>query len=204
MTPNTKPRSKVPLFWILAISTLILDQVVKAWVRGALHEGQSWPGGPIPGILEITLTYNKGIAFGMFQGMAKLMTPIALAIAGAAAWHSHKHKFEGTFHHIAMALLASGAIGNLIDRLFNPKGVTDMFLVRFSNITEKWPFHLNDFPVFNVADSCISIAMCFLIVIWWREGSEKPQSKSAIVSESVTATTSETPVVPATGTDSTI
>lgn len=178
MQKDNSMRSRLPLFWILAIGTLVLDQLVKAWVRGALHEGQSWPGGPLPGIFEITLTYNKGIAFGMFQGMAVLMTPIALAIAGAATWHSYKHRYEGTPHHIAMALLASGAIGNLLDRVLNPKGVTDMFLVRFSNITEKWPFHLNDFPVFNVADSCISIAMCFLIVIWMREGSEKPKEVS--------------------------
>ena len=48
---------------------------------------------------------------------------------------------------VAMGLLASGALGNLYDRLFDRRGVTDMFWFRAIN-----------FPVFNVADACITVA----------------------------------------------
>ncbi len=169
--------NRILSFWALAIGTLALDQGVKAWVRANLVEGQFWQGGPIPGYFELTLTFNKGIAFGMFKGFAVLMAPIAVVIAYMAARHIHKHSKEGIKNDgvpgvIAMSLLFSGAIGNLIDRLFDPRGVTDMFLIRLANITEKWPFHLPDFPVFNVADACITVAMIFLAWTWLREGKE--------------------------------
>jgi len=136
---------------------LLVDQGVKEWVREAIPRGGSLSGSkPFPGIFEITLNYNQGIAFGLFQGRANLMTPIALIIAVGAAIYSLRNKQEGIHMHVAMGLLASGALGNLYDRLFDKRGVTDMF----------W-FRLIDFPVFNVADACITVATILLVVSWW-------------------------------------
>jgi signal peptidase II len=128
-------------FLITLIAMLAVDQLVKAWVRSSIPIHGSIGGVPLPGIFELTLTYNKGIAFGLFQGRATLMTPIAIAISGGATWYSWKHADEKVITHISMGLLASGALGNLYDRLFDPHGVTDMFWFRAIN-----------FPVFNVAD----------------------------------------------------
>ena len=146
---------------------------MKVWVRGHLVQGQSWPGGPIPGYFEITLTYNKGIAFGMFQGGALLMTPIAVVIAGIAIRTIYRNPAESRWGTVALGLLASGAIGNLYDRLFHwSTGVTDMFLVRLANITHG---RMNDFPVFNVADSCITVAMIMLLITWSKNPHEEPK-----------------------------
>jgi len=164
------------IFLIVLFTTLALDQIVKGWVRGAIPQHGSMGGLPIPGVFEITLTYNKGIAFGLFQGMAIFMTPIALAIAGGSAWYSLRHKEEGPMTHIAMGLLASGALGNLYDRLVHGQ-VTDMF----------W-FRLIDFPVFNVADACITIATILLIITWWRDAAKQ---------QPVPVAKAETPVTPA-------
>jgi signal peptidase II len=60
--------------------------------------------------------------------------------------------------------LAAGAIGNLIDRLWMQK-VTDMFWFRPIN-----------FPVFNIADSCITVAAIILVVKGMTEPQEKPQT----------------------------
>ncbi|MFQ3587269.1 MAG: signal peptidase II [Fimbriimonadaceae bacterium] len=134
---------------------LIVDQVVKAWARGAAEnvEGRIiyalWPG-----VFEFKLLYNRGIAFGMLQGMGVWLAPIAIAITLAAAYHVWRHPRESKVVQVGMALLASGAIGNVIDRIWLGK-VTDMF----------W-FRLIDFPVFNVADSCITVA-AFLLVWKW-------------------------------------
>jgi signal peptidase II len=171
---------KVRIFWLVFVITLILDQVVKYWVRKTLMIGQSWPGGPLPGIFEITLTYNKGIAFGMFQGSQIFMTPIALVIAGFAAYAViKKGEKETRWSSFGLGLLASGAIGNLIDRLISRDGVTDMFLIRLANITKG---KINDFPVFNIADACISVAMVMLLIHWTRP--EQKQS-SKIVEETL-------------------
>jgi signal peptidase II len=143
---------------------IVIDQVIKAWVRQNLVVGQTWRGGPWHGVFEITLNYNKGIAFGMLQGFAILMAPIALIITGFAFYAVYRNPNESRWNTVAMGLLGSGAIGNLIDRLANTKnGVTDMFLLRLSNITHG---RMNDFPVFNFADSCITVAMIMLFIGW--------------------------------------
>ena len=142
---------------------LVIDQAIKAWTRNNLMVGQYWDGGPWKGVFELTLSYNKGIAFGMFQGSALLMAPVAIIIAGFAIYTMHKNHNETRWGTIALALLASGAIGNLIDRVANPKGVTDMFLVRLASITNG---RINDFPVFNFADSCITVSMLMLFLTW--------------------------------------
>jgi signal peptidase II len=145
---------------------LAADQLVKGWVRSAILIHGSLGGKPFPGFFELTLTYNSGIAFGLLRGKATLMTPIAIAIAGGASWYSWKHPMERPITHVAMGLLASGALGNLSDRLFDPRGVTDMF----------W-FRAIDFPVFNVADSCITVATVLLVVSWWMDAIKSGPTK---------------------------
>jgi len=146
---------------------LALDQAVKIWARTTMRPSGSVGGAPWPGVFEFTLTYNEGIAFGMFQGAGVYLTPIAIAIAIGSGVYSYKHPHENLWTHIAMGLMASGALGNLYDRLTLGK-VTDMF----------W-FRLINFPVFNVADSCITIATLMLMVSWLRPA-EPPAKHPAI------------------------
>jgi signal peptidase II len=155
------------------VVTILFDQWLKAWVRGNLNPGQSWSGGPWHGVFELTLTFNRGIAFGMFQGAALLMTPVAIIIAALAIRSIYKNPQETRWGAVALGLLASGALGNLFDRIvFREQGVTDMFLLRLANITGG---RLNDFPVFNVADSCISVAMVMLLISWSKQPAAEKQ-----------------------------
>jgi signal peptidase II len=164
-------RSNTWLFFAILVVTLILDQVVKAWARGAMPEGGSLAGLPWPGVFEFKLVYNEGVAFGLFSGAGRYLSPIAVAIAAGAAWYSLKHPSDSKWSHLAMGLLASGAIGNLYDRLFLGR-VTDMF----------W-FRLIDFPVFNIADACITVATAILIVTWWREAFAPSEREKAVAAE---------------------
>jgi len=161
------------MFLALAVALLVLDQAVKLWVAQAIPRGGSIHGWPFPGFFELTLQYNKGIAFGFLQGKGKLLSPIAIAIAGGTGWYSFRHPKEPILTHIAMALLASGAIGNLIDRIFRDQ-VTDMFWLRKIN-----------FPVFNVADSCITVAT-FLLIFTWFTASEQAQKPKPALAETPT------------------
>ncbi|MBS1716668.1 MAG: signal peptidase II [Armatimonadetes bacterium] len=145
------------LFWFILIGTLVLDQVVKSSIRKALVEGQSL-GKPWPGVFEITLTFNKGIAFGLAQGIGLFVTPIAIGIAGLAIYHAAvRHETETPLNLTMFALMASGALGNLYDRVIHGR-VTDMF----------W-FRLINFPVFNVADACITAAGVLIVFSWVRD-----------------------------------
>lgn len=145
----------------------VIDQVVKAWARHTFAVNlNAMHGAPFPGVFELTLTYNEGVAFGMFQGHGVMLTPIAVLMAGGAGYYSFKSAKEPLVTHIALALLASGALGNLYDRLVLGH-VTDMFFFRLIN-----------FPVFNVADSCITVSAILLIGLWLTESlrSNKPKT----------------------------
>jgi signal peptidase II len=156
------------VFWVLFVLLIVADQFVKLWSREHfLREGQAMT--VIPNVFDLTLTYNKGIAFGMFQGFGGLLAPVAVAIAAGATYYSMKHREESPWVHTAMALLASGALGNLYDRIVNGK-VTDMF-----------HFRAFEFPVFNLADSCITVAAVILIIRWsweWMQESRKKEEVS--------------------------
>jgi signal peptidase II len=169
------------LFWSIFLVLLVVDQVVKAWARHAFpaeHQALT----VIPNVFDITLTFNKGVAFGLFQGAGVLLTPIAIAIAFGAFIYSYRHPKESSWVHIAMALLASGALGNLYDRIAYHQ-VTDMFWFRAIN-----------FPVFNVADSCITIAATILIVKWGREAVVHPeQQPQGLSAQESPASAGETP-----------
>ncbi len=163
--------SRRALFWLVFTVSFALDQATKAWARSAFVEHEA-PGFPWPGVFELTLQYNEGIAFGMFQGVAVFLTPIAVAIALGAWLYSHRHPEESAWTHVSMALLTGGALGNLYDRLVLGK-VTDMFSFRAIN-----------FPVFNVADSCITVAAAILILKWSRELAVRERGKPGPSSES--------------------
>jgi len=140
----------------VASSLILVDQLIKWWTR-ATFEVHEAPGYPWPGVFELTLTYNRGIAFGMMQGHGELFVPIALAMAGGCGWYVWRHPEESRLATISLALLTAGAIGNMIDRAILGQ-VTDMF----------W-FRLINFPVFNFADACITIAGGLLALSMLRE-----------------------------------
>lgn len=158
-------------FWLYLIvfaAMLAIDQVSKAWVRAEFVPHQSVT--LIPRVFELTLTYNEGIAFGLFKGAGVLFAPIAIVIAIGSGWYSMKHPQEKRLGHFALGMLAAGAIGNLIDRLWLGK-VTDMFYIRAI-----------DFPVFNWADSCITVAAVLLGVRWVMDGRHHEKAEKPVPS----------------------
>jgi signal peptidase II len=163
------------LFVIITVLMLIVDQAVKNWVSHAIPPHGSIRGLPFPGFFEITLQYNEGIAFGFLAGKGLFLSPVAVAIAIGATYYSFKHPKDSWVTHIAMGLLASGALGNLYDRIVNGR-VTDMFYLR-----------VIQFPVFNVADSCITVATILLILTWFGEAARQSKAQPAMSSETPTS-----------------
>lgn len=156
------------IFLGLFVSLLVIDQLTKWWARAAVDgvEGRSiyplWPN-----VFELKLVYNQGVAFGLLQGIGPMLAPLALIMAAGAGYFSFKGAREPRYFHVMLGLLAAGAIGNMLDRVFAGK-VTDMFWIRAIN-----------FPVFNVADICITFAGFLLVYNAFFGGKNEEDEKQA-------------------------
>ncbi|NLW43607.1 MAG: signal peptidase II [Syntrophomonadaceae bacterium] len=135
-------------FLVVFLGVLGLDRLVKYWVQQSLPLNHSLP--VIEPVLYWTHIRNKGAAFGFFQGMNDLLMVCAvLVIGGALVYILSRRPRPGIV--TALALIAGGAAGNLVDRfLFG--GVIDYIDIRI------W-------PVFNLADMAI-VAGSLLIVVY--------------------------------------
>lgn len=99
----------------------------------------------LPSLLELTYVENTGAAFGILSGNVGLLAVISVLILTALLVYTVRHERKSGLFMLAVALIVSGAIGNLIDRLFRG------YVVDFLN------FLFVSFPVFNLAD-------CFVVV----------------------------------------
>jgi signal peptidase II len=139
--------------WVLAAILLIVaaDQATKSWAVNALADG---PHHLIGNTVEFELTRNGGSAFSRFQGM----TPI-LAVGAIIVTIVLTRVLRATTDWVlvcALTLVLGGALGNLADRIFRAPGFLRGHVVDF--VAVGW------WPVFNVADSCITIGGVLLVL----------------------------------------
>jgi len=133
-----------------------LDQWTKYLVRSQLAVGEIWA--PIPALspyVRIVHWNNTGAAFGLFPSGGLAFTLVAIVVSLAIVYYFPRVPGGQPILRFALALQLGGAIGNLIDRLLLGT-VTDFVSV-------------GTFPVFNVADSCISIGVALLVAAMWVE-----------------------------------
>ncbi len=137
------------LYYLIAIILIVIDQLVKFWVRSAIPLGASVPF--IPGVMELTYTQNTGAAFSSLSEFTGVLTAVSLAASVALAVLLWKNVFPGKWGKVSLTLILAGAVGNLIDRMILGY-VTDMFEPTFIR-----------FAVFNVADICVTLGGLSLI-----------------------------------------
>jgi len=150
------------LFGVAAL-VIALDQWTKWLVRTNIEFGSQW----LPDWLQWLSPYarfvnwhNSGAAFGMFQNGNLVFTVLAFIVIVAIIYYFPLVDHADWTLKLAMGLQLGGAAGNLIDRLLVGK-VTDFISIGV-------------FPVFNVADSSISIGVAVLLLgIWLKEQQEK-------------------------------
>jgi len=127
-----------------------LDQLTKLLVETNLAYGEVWA--PWPWLLQyvrIIHWTNTGVAFGLFQGVGWVFSIFAIGISIAILYYFPKIAREDWAIRVALVLEMAGALGNMIDRLRIKGAVLDFISV-------------GNFPVFNVADSCITVGVVFL------------------------------------------
>lgn len=144
------------LFLTIAAAVLALDQATKAWVLATL------PGAPpvtvIPGFFNLTFSRNTGGVFGLFSGAPSLgrraffvgATAVAL---GVIVLFLRRWGRESRLLSVALALVAGGAVGNLVDRL------------RFGSVVDfiDWHWRSHHWYTFNIADSAITGGAVLLV-----------------------------------------
>ncbi|MEK6221627.1 MAG: signal peptidase II [Chloroflexota bacterium] len=149
----------------IAGSILLLDQWTKTLVRTSLTFGDSWmPLEWLAPYLRIVHWRNTGAAFGIFQQGSVLFTILAIVVTLVIIYYFPQVPKKEWPLRIAMSMQLGGAMGNLVDRL-QLGHVTDFIAV-------------GNFPVFNVADSSITVGAVILFVgIWILERQEKLKQK---------------------------
>ncbi len=149
------------LFFGLTVGVIVLlDVVTKALALHYLRFGETVR--VLGGALALTLTFNRGAAFSLSVGDASRWFFLATSVLALAAILVFYHRTERTqrLQLAALALISSGAVGNLIDRVRWEHGVVD-FIGPINLGVMFW-------PVFNVADSAITCGALLLAAALWR------------------------------------
>lgn len=131
--------------FLIAGFVVILDQITKAKALASLKFGESRP--IIDKFFHLTLVQNTGAAFGLFKNQAAFFILISVIAIIVIILFFLSKKMDV---YLPLALILGGAIGNLIDRL------------RFGHVIDFLDFRI--WPVFNLADACISVGAFFLFM----------------------------------------
>jgi len=127
---------------------LALDRLSKAWVRHHFQLGESRR---VTSWFYLTFVENTGTAFGLFQGNNKALMVLAFVILGALLYGARGLSERGGFWGaLGVAFVLGGAFGNVMDR------------IHYGQVIDFLDFRV--WPVFNIADSAISVGTLFLMI----------------------------------------
>lgn len=135
---------------------LIADRVTKLWALKALKDGSDVV--IIKNLFSFSYLENRGAAFGILQNKVVFLAILTIAMTIAMIFYIYKYKPQSKLLKASLALIISGAIGNLYDRIFY-KYVVDFILLHYKDVYY--------FPTFNVADMLVvfgTIILAFCII----------------------------------------
>ena len=168
-----KTRKRADVKALVAIPVLlvvlVLDLITKAVAVATL--APSGVANPVFGDwFRFALVYNPGAAFGLHLGSYSRWIFMALTCGAIVIlWRLYQQTAQDDLRKaLAVALVAAGALGNVIDRIRSDLGVVDFIDVGFGS--HRW-------PTFNVADMAVSTGAFLLAVVLW--GEEKRETAAA-------------------------
>lgn len=141
---------KIVLSCVTVFCVVALDRISKIFFLKILSLGESIP--VIENVFHVTLIHNTGIAFGLFknQGVLFVIIPVvAIFLISVHLFRMRDSREANKTYVFAFSLILAGAIGNLIDRLIFG------YVIDFID--------LRVWPVFNLADSAITIGASILL-----------------------------------------
>lgn len=164
------------IFWIILVGGLVADLASKAWADAVVRPTDPNVTPIIDGFIGWKWATNEGAAFSILHGRPVLLAVIAAAVLGALFLYMYKAEPKRRWYLIALGLVASGAIGNLYDRILLGH-VRDFMFFIFD-----LPYHGTSilgfeiprkYPVFNVADMAIIAGVLLLILISFKSDKKK-------------------------------
>ncbi len=142
------------LFGIFSVlAAILLDQYTK--LLAVKHLKNQNPIDVIEDVFQLHYLENRGAAFGILQDQKLFFVLMGIIILACVIFFYWKMPHEKHFVplRICMLMIASGAVGNMIDR------------IRLNYVIDFFYFEWIDFPIFNVADIYVTIAAILLIVL---------------------------------------
>lgn len=141
-------------YLVVTAVVLAIDQLTKYWAAVSLRDGNDFE--IIPGFLRLSYTENPGIAFGMFSDadVRWILVGVSFVAILIVLFYLVRTPSANRLLSFALALLAAGISGNLIDRIRMGR-VIDFILAHYKH---------HEFPVFNVADTVITIGAALMAI----------------------------------------
>lgn len=163
---------KTTLILSIIFGSILFDQITKSillyLITGTVPLfGAAWEVVPVPYLMthvldcfNVVFTWNPGASFSLFRALGESAPLVIVTATGAVIGCILYYLFvrAARYERVPLALIAGGAIGNLIDR------------IRFGAVVDFLDFHIGGYhwPAFNVADICIVVGVGLYLLNWYR------------------------------------
>ena len=146
---------KKPVFWlsIVVFVVVLLDYVTKYLVQTYMTVHETIP--LIKDVFHLTYVQNTGAGFSILKGQNSLLLLVSLVIIGFLLWYWYTSLRKESVVLLPVGLIIGGAVGNVIDR------------ITLGHVVDFLDFRV--WPVFNVADSGITIGAILLFIYLWKK-----------------------------------
>ena len=144
----TRSTGQTPKLIIVAV--VLADQATKNWALNSLSDGRTID---LVWTLRFNLVFNSGMAFSQGQGWGRLIGLLAIGVA-VWLWFGLR-KATSQLSVVGTSMLIGGALGNVVDRMFRGEKWLAGSVIDFIDL--QW------FPVFNIADSAVTLGAAMLI-----------------------------------------
>lgn len=134
----------------VGLGVVVLDQLSKRWALDHLPPGQAREF--LPGLLQLQLVHNTGAAFSLFTEAPRLLALVSLLASGAVLLWILRQPLSSRWESLGLGFLLGGALGNGLDRWRMGAVIDFLALVPIR------------FPIFNLADVAINLAVLCLLV----------------------------------------
>lgn len=150
-------------YYLLSFIIVLIDQVSKYLTQAYVDLGQQieW----IPGLLSVTHIHNTGAAWSILEGQMWFFYIVTVIVVVMIIYYMQQMKDEPLLK-TGLAFILGGALGNFIDRILH-QYVIDMIQLDFI-----------DFPIFNLADTALTIGVILLFIQYIFLDRQEKESKA--------------------------
>lgn len=163
------PRSRIPVYIVIAVTALTIDLVTKSFVfqKLGVFQGTDWLLNRGGIRFELHTSLNEGALWGMGQGFASVFALLSIgAVSGIVYWLFARGGAASLWLTVALAMVSGGAIGNCYDRLgFHGERFPDRESVAYAvRDFLRFQFGTYDYPIFNFADVFLVTGAVMLMI----------------------------------------